>query len=190
MPQNPIGRSFYYQPTLIVARSLLGMVLVHNSPEGTTAGTIIETEAYTGLDDPASHSYKKGSKRVSIQYKASGSAYIYLIYGMYYCFNVTSGPKGSPEVVLIRALEPLKGIELMRSRRKKAKDLCSGPGKLTMAMGITMEHYGADLVESELFIAPSEKENKFKILTTKRINIDYAGYAADFPYRFLMDKNK
>lgn len=172
-----------------MAKGLLGKYLIHRTPDGTTAGMITETEAYTGLDDPASHSYRKNSKRTAVQYKDSGLAYIFMIYGMYYCFNITTGPKGSPEVVLFRALKPVLGIELMQSRRKNAviNTLANGPGKLTMAMSIDMSHYGQDLTSSDLFISAPLYRQRYNIKTTKRVNIDYSGYAKDFPYRFVID---
>ena len=115
-----------------------------------------------------------------------GHAYIYLIYGMYLCFNVSANLIDVPEAVLIRALEPTDGIELMqRHRNKKAlKDLCSGPGKLTQAMGISMAHYNIDLCGSELYIETTGLTPEIE--STKRINIDYAGEAANYPWRFVL----
>lgn len=187
---KPLPRSFYYGDTVKTARSLLGKILVHNSKDGITAGLITETEAYTGLNDPASHSFNRNSRRVSIQYKDSGLVYIFLIYGIYYCFNITTGDKSSPEVVLVRAIEPLYGIELMKFRRNKnnTENLTDGPGKLTIAMGIDMSHYGIDLTGTKLFISHPIQKRDFDIKVTKRINIDYAGFAKDLPYRFLIEK--
>ncbi len=185
---RPLPRAFFEDDTVSVARALIGKYLVNISPSGVTSGIITETEAYTGLNDPASHSYKKNSKRVSVQYRESGLAYIFMIYGMYFCFNVTTSKLGSPEVVLIRALKPVSGIDLMKARRKTEliTRLTDGPGKLTQAMGINMSHYGTDLTNSDLFIAFPEKPAVYNIKATRRINIDYAGHARDFPYRFVI----
>lgn len=179
-----IEREFFEGDTLTVAQNLIGQVIVRNSPEGITKGIIVETEAYLGDKDAAAHSYKRKTDRVKVQFGPKGTAYIYLIYGMYHCLNITSGPEGVPEVVLIRAIEPIAGIELMESRRKtdKLKNLCSGPGKLCKAMDIDMKLYGTDLCKGDdLYIEYSEKA---EWVASKRINIDYAGEAADYLWRF------
>ena len=181
-----LDREFYRQSALIVARELIGKKLICHTEEGTTGGIIIETEAYMGVDDAASHSYQnRRTKRTEAMFSDGGHAYIYLIYGMYLCFNVSTNLKDVPEAVLIRALEPTNGIELMKRRRHKQalKDLCSGPGKLTQAMGISMEHYNIDLCSDELYIETTELTPEIE--TTKRINIDYAGEAADYLWRFV-----
>jgi DNA-3-methyladenine glycosylase len=133
-----VPREFYERDTLTVARELLGQIIVRRTDEGESRGIIVETEAYLGEKDDAAHSYKGKSARVRVQYGPAGAAYIYLIYGMYYCLNITAGPLGVPEVVLIRALEPVSGLEFMRKRRMSDKtlQLCSGPGKLCMALDI------------------------------------------------------
>ncbi|MBR2179328.1 MAG: DNA-3-methyladenine glycosylase [Selenomonadaceae bacterium] len=182
-----LNREFYRQSALIVARELIGKKLIFHTEEGTTGGIIIETEAYMGADDAASHSYQnRRTKRTEAMFSDGGHAYIYLIYGMYLCFNVSANLKDVPEAVLIRALEPTDGIELMQRRRNKQslKDLCSGPGKLTQAMGISMKHYDIDLCGEELYIETTDLTPK--IATTKRINIDYAGEAANYPWRFIL----
>ena len=179
-----IEREFFERDTLCVAQDLIGQVLVRKSPEGITKGIIVETEAYMGDKDAAAHSYKRKTDRVRVQFGPKGAAYIYLIYGMYHCLNITSGKEGVPEVILIRAIEPIDGIELMKQRRKtdKLKNLCSGPGKLCKAMDIDMNFYGADLCKGdELYIEYGEKA---EWEASKRINIDYAGEAADYLWRF------
>ena len=172
---------------MIVARELIGKKLICHTEEGTTGGIIIETEAYMGVEDAASHSYQnRRTKRTEAMFSDGGHAYIYLIYGMYLCFNVSANLKDVPEAVLIRALNPTDGIELMQHRRQKQalKELCSGPGKLTRAMGISMEHYNIDLCGDELYI---ETTNLMpEIETSKRINIDYADEAANYPWRFIL----
>ena len=180
---------FYLRDGITVARELIGKQLVHRLKEGMTSGIIVEAEAYMGALDAAAHSFKGRTKRTEIQYADGGRAYIYMIYGMHICFNVTANVIDVPEAVLIRALEPISGIELMMSRRNKKslKELCNGPGKLTQAMGITMLHYGIDLCGDELFIETTDRN--VEIDSARRINVDYAGEAANFPWRFLLRGN-
>ena len=185
---------------MTVAKNLLGKRLIHRSPEGVTSGRIVETEAYAGAHDAACHSYRRsgpeGNHRTNIMFDRGGYAYVYLIYGMYHCFNVVAAGAGEPEAVLIRALEPLEGIPLMEKRRqitgavKNVKKLCSGPGKLCIAMGITKKHYGVDLRRGELIIVDSDQTVPPEAIeATPRINVDYAGEAAEYPYRFLLQGN-
>ena len=185
-----LNREFYRRSALIVARELIGKKLICHNEEGITSGIIIETEAYMGVDDAASHSYQnRRTKRTEAMFSDGGHAYIYLIYGMYLCFNVSANLIDVPEAVLIRALEPTDGIELMQQRRNKQplKNLCSGPGKLTQAMGISMRHYNIDLCGDELYIETTDLTPKIE--STKRINIDYAGEAANYPWRFVYVKH-
>lgn len=137
-----LGIEFYSQPTKQLARSLLGTFLVHDSPQGRTVGRIVETEAYLSQNDPACHASRGKTKRNAAMFGPAGTSYVYLIYGMYYCFNVVSGKEGEGEAVLVRALEPVEGIPLMQKRRgvENIPELASGPGKLVMAMGITANH--------------------------------------------------
>jgi DNA-3-methyladenine glycosylase len=178
-----LPRSFYARPTVEVARTLLGKVLVH----GATAGIIVETEAYLGGgDDLAAHTARGVTARTRIIFGAPGHAYVYLIYGMYECLNLVSEPEGKPGCVLIRALEPIAGIELMRKRRPKARgvgDLASGPGKLTIAMGITRAQNGADVTRGSLVVREPRQDSQFDILVTPRIGITKC---ADLPLRFLI----
>ncbi len=188
-----ITREFYQRDAVTVARDLLGLTLVHETKEGITKGIIVETEAYMGLKDPAAHSYKSSpSGRTNVQYGEGGYAYIYLIYGMYYCLNIVTNEVNIPEVVLLRALEPAEGIELMKKRRgtDKILNLCSGPGKLCSAMGITKDNYGMDLCRNQLYLEKAANYKKNKIVASKRINIDYAGEAKDYLWRFTMKDNK
>jgi DNA-3-methyladenine glycosylase len=185
-----LPRAFYERETLTVARELLGHVLVRETSEGITRGVIVETEAYLGERDDAAHSYRGKSDRVRVQYGLSGCAYIYMIYGMHYCLNITSGPPGVPEVVLIRALEPLSGVDLMIKRRgtDKLKNLCSGPGKLCRAFDIGRELYGTDLCrEGALYLEFGNIPAKTS--SSKRINIDYAVLTRDMPWRFTIPGN-
>ena len=182
-----LTREFFMRDTVTVARGLLGQRLVRCSEDGrVTAGIIVETEAYCGRFDAACHSYKGKTERTRVLFGEKGFAYIYLIYGMYHCFNITSGPAGEPEAVLIRALEPVEGISLMAERRglERVSALCNGPGKLSMAMDIHRGLYGVDLLLGRgglyLEAGPPPEE----ITASKRINIGYAGEAADYLWRF------
>src|SRR5947209_12945240 len=146
-----LKRSFYERPTVEVARDLLGKVLVH----GPAAGIIVETEAYLGGDDLAAHSSRGITERTRVIFGPPGHAYVYFIYGMYECLNLVAEPSGKPGCVLIRALEPVAGLELMQRRRPAARtieDLASGPGKLTLAMGINRAHNGADVTRGALVV--------------------------------------
>ena len=185
-----IDRSFFERDTLTVAKDLIGKCLVTVSPAGTASGIIVETEAYLGAIDDAAHSYKGKTERVAVQYGEKGLCYVYLIYGMYCCFNITTGPKGVPEVVLIRALEPADGIELMERRRNtdKVLNLCSGPGKLCQAMGIDRQLNGADLCGRRIYL--EDRGIKYNIEASKRINIDYATMCRDKLWRFTAAGSK
>ena len=186
-----LDRSFYLRPCLAVARDLIGKQLVHNTPQGVTKGVIVETEAYIGPQDAAAHSYKAlHSERTAIQYGPGGFAYIYLIYGLHLCMNVVVNEENRPEVVLLRALEPTEGLELMQKRRQKTaiRQLCNGPGKLSQAMGIEKKHYGIDLCGDQLYIESTGGPPP-EIAVTERINIDYAGEAAGYPWRFVWKDN-
>ena len=179
-----LPREFYLRDGLTVARELIGKKLVTVLPEGVTSGIIVETEAYMGSIDAAAHSYHGKTERTKIFYGAGGFVYVYLIYGMHICTNVVANAEDIPEAVLIRALRPVDGVELMTLRRgkKNLRGLCSGPGKLSQALGITKDFYGEDLCGEKIFIEPAEN---LSVASTKRINIDYAGAAADFPWRFV-----
>lgn len=191
--------------TVEIAEDLIGRIMVRRTSAGLTAGRIVEAEAYTGKNDAACHS-ARGNRggRTAVMYGSGGFAYVYLIYGMYYCMNIVTRPEGDPEAILIRALEPLEGIPLMCGRRgvsaaderaqqqgweKKDKalyGLCSGPGKLCIAMAIDKSCYGLDLCGDELFLEEGKKPAQGRIAATKRINVEYAGEAADYPWRFVL----
>ena len=192
MKENKLPLSFYQSyDTLTLAQKLLGCELVHDSPDGVTSGIIVETEAYLA-DDPACHAYNRRTLRTEPMYGPAGTIYVYLIYGMYQCVNVVTRQEGIAEAVLIRALEPTRGIELMQLRRKlnkkkidspdiKLVDLCRGPGKLVIAMGIDRTlHNNRLFSESELYINTRSVDN-FGIHTSKRIGINVG---VDLPYRF------
>lgn len=178
-----------------MARDLLGKILVHESPEGLTSGKIVEVEAYDGTIDKASHAYKNlRTGRTEIQFGQSGYAYVYLIYGIHICFNVVTEEIGKPGAVLVRALDPIDGIDLMYSRRKfqvksqKTKfELANGPGKLCAAMGITKALYGNDLVNGPLYIIENNTgQDDFDVAITPRIGVDYAEEDKDLLWRFII----
>jgi DNA-3-methyladenine glycosylase len=177
-----LKRAFYNRPTIEVARGLLGKVLVH----GPTAGIIVETEAYLGGDDLASHSARGVTDRTRVIFGRPGHAYVYLIYGMYECLNLVAEPDGQPGCVLIRAVKPVAGLDIMRRRRPAARtpdDLASGPGKLTLALAITRSHNGADVTRGALVVRAPAEPRAIHIETTPRIGI---AKCADWPLRFLI----
>jgi DNA-3-methyladenine glycosylase len=181
-----LPREFYARGTVEVARDLLGKVLAH----GRTAGRIVETEAYLGLEDLAAHASKGVTLRTRVLFGPPGHAYVYFIYGMHECLNLVAEPDGVPGCVLIRALEPLSGLEEMRARRPRARrpeDLASGPGKLTAALGITRELYGADLTKGPLTVRKLLPESPFEVRTTARIGIRHC---ASWPLRFVIKGNR
>lgn len=187
-----LDRTFYTCEVLEASEKLLGKILVHRTKEGVAKGRIVELEAYNGAIDKAAHSYKNlCTDRTKIQFGEGGYAYVYIIYGMYYCMNIVTGRSGAPESVLLRALEPVDGIELMKERRgtDKIKNLCSGPGKLCQAMGITKKQYGTDLCGDVLYLEDAKPVPFGEILKTKRINVDYAEEAKDFMWRYLIKDN-
>ena len=182
--------SFFRQDTVQLAQKLLGCLLVHRTPYGTAGGMIVETEAYVGAIDKACHAYRNRSERTEIMYRDGGYAYVYLIYGMHCCFNVVTGPESEGNAVLIRALEPVFGIDLMKQRRNthNLQNLCSGPGKLCQALSITRTEYGLDLCakNSPLFLLPFRRFAREQITASPRINVDYAEEAAQWPWRFYI----
>lgn len=193
IPSNgrALARSFYVEPTLRVARALLGKILVHESPEGRASGRIVEVEAYRGPRDRAAHSAGgRRTPRNEVMYGPPGHAYVYFIYGMHHCVNVVTQPPGVPEAVLIRALEPVDGIELMRARRGLADGaawrLCRGPGALCQALGVARAQNGGDLVAGALRILDAPAVPAAQVARTVRVGVAYAGADALRPWRFLV----
>ncbi len=189
MPEfdNRLPREFYERPTIEVARNLLGQVVVSDGPPGRTAGRIVETEAYLGADDPASHAARLRGGRVEVMWGEVGIAYVYRSYGIHAMLNVVAKPMGATGAVLIRAVQPLEGIEIMRSRRgvEDERLLCSGPGKLCQALGISLEMHGTDLVRGEaLWISPGEPARE--VSTSGRIGISRA---TEHPWRYWVTGN-
>jgi DNA-3-methyladenine glycosylase len=191
-----LQKSFYQQDILTVSKNLLGKTLVHKTDEGKTAGKIVETEAYRGPEDKAAHS--SGGRRTArneVMYRQKGYAYVYLIYGMYNCVNFTAGEiAGKPEAVLIRALEPVEGTELMANRRGcptgKPVNLTNGPGRLCMAMGISRAQNMLDLTASPLYVEDAPPVPAGDIVASTRIGVDYAGEWKDKPWRFYVKGNR
>lgn len=187
-----LERDFYARPVLEVARACIGKVLVHRSPEGEVAGRIVEAEAYRGPTDRAAHSWRGLTKRTAAMFGPPGHAYVYLLYGVSWAMNLVVAAEGEPHAVLIRALEPLRGIELMASRRGRApaaRELTNGPGKLTHAMAITGADYGCDLCGDRLFLEEADRP-RGRIGRSPRINVDYAGTWAAKPWRFYERGNR
>jgi DNA-3-methyladenine glycosylase len=174
-----LPRSFYDRDTLVVARELLGCLLVHEEGGRRVSGRIVEVEAYHGEDDPACHAAAGLTARTAPLYGRPGFGYVYRIYGMYYCFNVVTRAEGQPSAVLVRALEPIEGKGAMRARRAARRrnrgteladrDLASGPGKLCDALGITLEQNRADLRRSALRVEPGARPEA--IVWTPRVGI-------------------
>ncbi len=194
MISNKLPREFYAQPVLIVARQCIGKILVHRTAEGEAAGRIVETEAYRGPLDLAAHS-RRGlhTKRTTAMFGPPGHAYVYLLYGLSWAMNIVVASEGKPHAVLIRALEPVRGIELMTRRRGKpasSRELTNGPGKLTSALAITGADYGRDLCGDELFLEDESGIPRGKIGRSARINVDYAGEWAALPWRFYEKGNR
>lgn len=205
-----LKEDFYGRETLKVAKELLGKYLIHNIDGKLVGGKIVETEGYLGVNDKAAHVYGgKKTPRVMPMYGKAGNAYIYSIYGMYYCLNAITVKEGESQGVLIRAIEPLIGLNYISEKRYKKKyleltkkeklNLTSGPSKLCLALNLTKNENDKLLWDNSLFIADYDKEienfieNKEektgKIIEAKRIGIDYAEEAKDYLYRFYYEDN-
>ena len=189
-----LPREFYArQNVLTVARELLGKLLVVPANNGSrVSGMIVETEAYRGPEDRASHAYGgRRTKRTETMYQLGGTVYVYFVYGMYYQFNVVTNIRDTPHAVLVRALQPVEGIENMRDRRQTHSDrnLTSGPGKLCIAMGIDRKLDREDLLGERVWIEEGEKIPRTRIATGPRVGIDYAEEWIEKPWRFWLKDN-
>ncbi len=185
--QPVLPREFYLRPARELAPALLGKLLVHETEAGLAAGIITETEAYAGPEDDGAHSFGgRPTERTKIQYGPGGYAYVFGIYGMHCCFNAVAAGPGKPEVVLVRALEPLEGLELMAARRgtERRELLCAGPGRLCQALGITKAQYGLDLCAGPLTVRAGRDLPPEEIALSPRVNIDYARQYRDYLWRF------
>jgi DNA-3-methyladenine glycosylase len=188
-----LDRAFYNRPALDVARELIGLVLVRRHEAGTVAGRIVETEAYVGIGDRASHASRGRTARNEVMFGPPGHAYVYLIYGMHWCLNLVTEREGVPAAVLIRAVEPVEGIQLMRVRRPKARtdeQLTSGPARLCQAFAIDGSLNGAGLClpDSTLYVE-GRGEGSGTIIAAPRVGVDYAGEWAAKPFRFHEDES-
>lgn len=187
---NKLPRAFYARPDVVeISRELLGMVLVTRIDGETTAAVITETEAYRGAGDRASHAYGgKVTKRNKVMYGEPGFAYVYLCYGIHHLFNVVTNVEGIAHAVLVRAVHPLAGTEVMLKRRNTGKLTTAGPGTLTQALGIKTFHTGTDLLGELITIEDhSIRVPGRSIITGPRIGVDFAGEDALLPYRFHFD---
>lgn len=187
--------SFYNRPDVVkIAKELIGKIIVTRFGGITTSGRIVETEAYAGEIDRASHAWNgRRTNRTEIMYSKGGNAYVYLCYGIHHLFNVVTNQQDIPHAILIRAVEPLEGIDTMLKRTGKKKldyTLTRGPGNVSKALGIYTHHTGWNLQSDELFIAEDDYVlKKNDIIATPRIGVDYAGDDAKLPYRFILKNN-
>jgi DNA-3-methyladenine glycosylase len=194
MSSIKLPREFYIRPNvLVVARDLLGKLLVVPTRNGRrVSGRIVEVEAYRGPEDRAAHSYGgRRTARTEPMYGIGGTAYVFFVYGMYYQFNVVTNAAETPHAVLVRALEPVEGIELMRKRRHGQPDhnLTNGPGKICIALGIDRRLDGADLLDSKVWLEEDMSISRSRIQSGPRMGIDYAAEWKDKPWRFWIRDN-
>jgi DNA-3-methyladenine glycosylase len=174
MEPRPLPLAFYARDTVLVAQEVLGKILVRELTEAMLQGRIVEAEAYRGTDDPASHSYRGMTKRNQVMFGRPGHAYVYFTYGNHYCLNVVTERDGVPGAVLVRALEPLKGLDAMKRSRgtDDVRNLTSGPGKLTKALAITGAQNGLDLTAGRgLFLTEPDAPRGFETAQSRRIGI-------------------
>ena len=188
--------AFYRRDAVSVARDLIGCIFVHNDIEGRTAVRIVEDEAYRGVLDPGSHGYRGLTQRTEVMYGPPGRLYVYFTYGMHWCANVVCAPEGRCEAVLLRAGEPIEGVELMRARRPVATrdtELAAGPARLTQAMGIGKQHNGSSLLRGgKFFIGADEASDAYRageIAQTVRVGLG-AGKGQEIPWRFVVPGNR
>jgi DNA-3-methyladenine glycosylase len=170
---------------VVLARDLLGRILFYKTAEGLLAGRIVETEAYRGAADPASHAFRGRTARNAVMFGPAGHAYVYFTYGMHYCLNVTAAASGTAGAVLLRAAEPLAGVEIMRDRGDRGPEirLLSGPGKIGRAFGLTLEDNGRDFTRGPLGLAAGSPVRDPEVAISRRIGISRA---VDLPYRFAV----
>ena len=186
---------FYQKDAVQVAKNLLGKTIVRKYKGKTIKVKIVDTEAYMGAEDKASHAYNnKRTKRTETMFARGGLAYIYLIYGMYYCFNIVTAEEDNPHAVLIRAVEPVEGLEIIKKNRKiksnKVETLTNGPGKLSQALKIDKSLNGCDLVKSNQLYLLDNQVDDFIMEKVPRVNIDYAEEYKDKKWRFYIKENK
>jgi DNA-3-methyladenine glycosylase len=191
--ERKLERKFFGRPALDVARDIVGKSLVRVSSEGTTSGVIVEAEAYSGVWDPASHTYGgRRTVRNEVLWGPPGHAYVYPIYGKYLCFNIACSRDGDPQGVFLRAVRPTGGLEVMARRRgiditdeRSMRWLCNGPSKLCIAFAIDRGLNGIDVCGDVLYLLDGEPPGK--IVASPRVGVGYAGDAASWPWRFLIE---
>ena len=204
---SKLGIDFYQREDILtISRQLLGKILCTNFNDKLTTGIIVETEAYAGIEDRASHAYGgRRTNRTEVMYSPAGTAYVYLCYGMHRLFNVVTNLEGVPHAVLIRAIEPIEGIDIMLQRRNMSKllpKLTAGPGILSQALGINTQHSGISLLGNNIWILDNHpfdrlkrsdgynKHKNFDIISGPRVGCQYAGKDAHKPWRFRIKGNK
>lgn len=184
-----LEKKLYLKDTITVAKELLGCVITKEMPKYTLSARIVETEAYLGNNDPACHAYRKLTNRNRPMFEEGGISYVYFIYGNYFCFNVVTEHKGMGAAVLVRAAEPIEGIDYMRKNRKypvRDIELMNGPAKFCMAFGIGRDDNALDLSDDRIKIYRKKKRNKFTIAVSARVGIKEG---AELPYRFFIKDN-
>lgn len=187
-----IPKSFYEREDVVkIARELLGKYVFTHIGGCLTGGMIVETEAYDGRKDKACHAFLRRTKRTEVMYQSGGLAYIYLCYGIHHLFNIVTNRDGYADAVLVRAIEPIHGIQHMKERYgKETKRLTNGPGKLSKALGITKEFSGVDLTGDHIYLAEKDNQETPNIVSDVRIGIDYAEEDALLPWRFFINQNE
>ncbi len=193
--RKKLPRSFYLRDDVVeISRELLGKFLMTKFNGVVTGGMIVETEAYNGIEDRASHAYNgRRTNRTEVMYARGGTAYVYLCYGIHHLFNIVTNKKDIPQAVLIRAIEPVEGVEMMLKRRKKKelkRDLCAGPGSMSQALGITTRYTGLDLLGNMIWVEDRGISlGSGLIASSKRIGVEYAGEHAERLWRFTEKGN-
>src|ERR1700737_2392773 len=180
-----LPRRFFARDPVVLAPNLLGRVLFYKTPDGLLAGRIVETEAYRGEADPASHAFRGRTARNAVMFGPAGHAYVYFTYGMHYCLNVTAERSGTAGAVLFRALEPLTGVEIMRARGDHGPEIrmLSGPGKIGRAFGLTLEDNGRDFTRGRLGLAAGSPVPDREVAVSRRVGISRG---VELPYRFAV----
>ena len=192
---NKVLSEFYQNPNVTdIAKQLLGKQLWSNLDNKLTSGIIVETEAYCGATDKACHAFpNKRTPRTEIMYQVGGVAYVYLVYGMHHLFNIVTNTKEKADAVLIRAIEPVEGLDIMKLRRGVGltnKLLTGGPARLTQALGITVANNKTDLQGDKIWLTEGGAYSDKKIVASTRIGVEYAGNDALLPWRFYIKGNK
>jgi len=188
-----IPLSFYQGDDVVkISQELIGTVLFHDTQEGLVGGRIVETEAYNGRTDKACHAYHRRTKRTEVMYQSGGCVYIYLCYGIHRLFNIVTNAEKMADAVLIRAIEPLVGLDLMRLRTQKSMNeerLASGPGVIGKAFGFGTAQTGA-MLDGTIWLGREKSSESFEIEARKRVGVDYAGEDADLPWRFVLNGSR